>query len=362
VLVAPTLDILGGHSVQAADLISSWRGDTDVDASLLPINPGSGRLVGALRRIKYVRTGVTQLLYWPLLVRRLRDADVVHVFSASYSSFVLAVWPAVRVARALGKPVLLNYHSGHARDHLTRSALARRTLRDVALNVVPSPFLRDVFGAFGIEASVIPNVVDAERFRFRQRAPLRPRLLSTRNLEPLYNVACTLRAFRVVQDRHPDATLTIVGSGSQDAELRALARTLGLRNVTFAGRVPPSEIPRCYADADIYIQSPNVDNMPISLLEGWASGLPVVSTEAGGVPAIVAHEETGLLAPLDDHAALAGHVLRLLEDPEGAVEMAARARRAVDAYTWPHVRASWLQAYQSVAAAPGVARSAVRAQ
>jgi glycosyltransferase involved in cell wall biosynthesis len=361
-IVAPTLAILGGHSVQADILLRLWRDDPDVEAKLLPINPRGRRLVAAAQRVKYVRTAVTQLLYWPLLLRRIRDADVVHVFSASYSSFVISVWPAVRVAHALGKPVLLNYHSGHALDHLTRSALARRTLRRVGLNVVPSPFLQDVFARFGLEATVIPNIVDVDRFRFKARAPVRPHLVSTRNLEPLYNVACTLRAFRLVQDRRPDATLTIVGSGAEEQELRALAATLALRNVTFAGRVPSDDIWRCYADADIYVQSPNVDNMPISLLEAWASGLPVVSTEAGGVPAIVRHGETGLLAPLNDHAAIADHVLRLLDDPGMAEHLARRGREAVSACTWPRVRASWLEAYRSLAAGPSVARAAVRAQ
>jgi glycosyltransferase involved in cell wall biosynthesis len=361
-IVAPTLAILGGHSVQADVLIRRWRDDPDVEATLLPINPHGGRLLATAQRIKYVRTGVTQLLYWPSLVRAIREADLVHVFSASYSSFVLSVWPAVRVARALRKPVLLNYHSGHAHDHLMRSALARRTLGRVRLNVVPSRFLQEVFRRFNLDALVIPNVVEVDRFQFAARTPLRPRLLSTRNLEPDYNVACTLRAFHVVQDRYPEASLTIVGSGSEDGELRTLAGTLRLRNVTFTGRVPSDRIERCYADGDIYIQSPNADNMPISVLEAWASGLPLVSTEAGGIPALVIHGETGLLAPLNDHAALADRVIRLLDDPDAAREMARRGRQAVEAFTWPRVRASWLQAYQSLAAAPGLARDAVRAQ
>src|SRR4030095_380230 len=101
-------------------------------------------------RIKYVRTIATQLWYWPLLLRELRRANVVHAFAASYTSFLLAPLPAVLVARLLGKPVVLNYHSGEAPDHLRRSAIARFVLRRlVDVNVVPSPFLGDVFRSFG---------------------------------------------------------------------------------------------------------------------------------------------------------------------------------------------------------------------
>ena len=121
-------------------------------------------------------------------------------------------------------------------------------------------------------------------------------------------MAAVLRAFARIQARRPDATLTLVGSGSQDASLRALAAELQLRNVTFAGRVPPSEIHRYYADADIYVQAPDIDNMPLSVLEAFASGLPVVSTNVGGVPAMLTHGVHGLLAPANDDQALAAHV------------------------------------------------------
>ena len=141
-----------------------------------------------------------------------------------------------------------------------------------------------------------------------------------------------------------------MGSGSQDAPLRALAAGLQLRNVTFAGRVPPSEIHRYYADADIYVQAPSIDNMPLSVLEAFASGLPVVSTNVGGVPAMLTHGVHGLLAPANDDQAVAAHVLTLLESPEYARQLAAAAARTCDSYEWPVAREGWLAAYRSVAA------------
>ena len=127
-IVVASLRILGGQSVQAQRLLDGWRGDPAVDAWIVPIDPVPPAPFDRLLRIKYVRTLVTQLWYWPLLVRELRKADVVHAFSASYSSFLLAPLPAVIVARLLGKPVILNYHSGEAPDHLRRSATARITV------------------------------------------------------------------------------------------------------------------------------------------------------------------------------------------------------------------------------------------
>src|SRR5688500_12680919 len=134
-------------------------------------------------------------------------------------SFVVSLLPAIIVGRLLGKAVVVHYHSGEAPDHLRRSAIARWALRRVALNVVPSPFLRDVFAQFDLAATVVANTIDVHRFACRPRHPPRPRIPSTRKREPLYTVACTPRAFARVQARYPGATLTVVGHGSQAAAL-----------------------------------------------------------------------------------------------------------------------------------------------
>jgi glycosyltransferase involved in cell wall biosynthesis len=359
-IVAPSLDILGGQAIQADRLLQAWADDPQIRAWLVPVNP---RPPGPLRRlgsVKYLRTILTQLTYWPLLLRELRRADVVHIFSASYWSFLLAPLPAAVVARMLGKPIVMNYRSGEAPDHLRRSALSRAVLRAVDRNVVPSKFLQGVFAGFGIDALIIPNIVDLDRFVFRARKPLRPHLLSTRNFEPLYNVRCTLAAFAAIQARYPDARLTLVGAGSDEAALRRMAAALELRHVRFAGAVPPDEIWRYYADADIYIQTPDIDNAPSSVIEAFASGCAVVSTDAGGVPALVSDGVDGLLVPCGDHQRAALQVGRLLEDPGLAERLTTRARQNCDAYIWSSVRNRWESLYHDVAMTSDALHAAAR--
>ena len=353
-IVAASIRILGGQAVQAERLLRGWEGDQQVEAWLVPVNPIPPRPFDALLRVKYLRTVFTQLLYWPLLVRELRRADVVHLFSASYTSFLLAPLPAIVVAKLLCRPVILNYHSGEAPDHLRRSALARWIMRRwVDLNVVPSVFLRDVLASFRIQALVVTNTVDRREFAYRVRDPLKPRLLSTRNFEPMYNVACVLRAFARIQARHPDASLTLVGGGSQDAALRHLARDLRLRHVTFTGRVPPSDVARYYDGADVYLQTPSIDNMPLSVLEAFASGLPVVSTDVGGVSAVLTHGVHGLLAPDDHDETIAAHVLTLLDHPDCARVLAIAAHRSCTRYDWAVAREGWIAAYTLAARRAG---------
>ena len=347
-IVAPSMRILGGQAVQAERLLRAWQDDEDVAAWLVPINPLPPRPLRPFAGVKFARTVATQAAYWPLLLRELRRADVVHVFSASYFSFLLAPLPAITIAWMLRKPVVVNYRSGEAPDHLGRSLIARHVLRVVDRNVVPSSFLKTVFDDLGITAEIIPNIVDLDRFKFRRRPSLRPRLLSTRNFENLYNVACTLRTFQLVQARIPDASLTLVGAGKQERRLRQLAAGLGLRHVDFTGAVPPGEIWRYYADADIYLQTPDIDNMPSSVIEAYASGCAVVSTNAGGVPAILTDGVHGLLVPRNDHQAAAATVIQLVENPAFAQRLTSNARASCEQYTWGAVRGRWLTLYDGM--------------
>jgi len=176
-----------------------------------------------------------------------------------------------------------------------------------------------------------------------------PIFLSNRNLYPLYNVACILRAFAKIQEKFPEARLIIAGDGSQRTMLEALARELKLEHVEFRGRVAPHKMHELYDEAHIFLNSSNIDNMPGSILESFATGMPVVSTSAGGIRCIVAHEQTGLLVPRNDHDAMAAWAMHLLESPEIASSIARNAYEECAAYKWEAVREKWLAAYARLA-------------
>src|SRR5215468_7534464 len=283
-IVAAPPDWPGGQAVQAARLLEGLKREPGVEVELLPIRP---RLPGALqllRKVKYVRTVVYTTAYFALLLRRLPRFDVVHIFSASYFSFVITPAPAVLIAKLYGKPVLLNYHSGEAEDHLRRWPRSTKLIFRLADRVVvPSQYLVGVFARFGIKAEAVSNTAPLERFTFRERRPLRPMLLSNRSLERHYNVGDTLRAFALVERRAPDARLIVAGDGGERARLRALAAELGLKQVGFVGAAPPDRMPGLYDRADIFVNSSLVDNMRLSLIEAFACGLAVVSSNAGGI-------------------------------------------------------------------------------
>ena len=206
----------------------------------------------------------------------------------------------------------------------------------------------DVFARYGMKIESISNILDKEPFLYRKRRKLRPVFLTNRILEPLYNVGCVLRAFHIVQKKYPDASLTIAHDGVCRRQLEALAKELGLRNTRFIGRVPHAKIPGLYDAADIYLTSPDLDCMPGSILECFASGLPVVATKAGGIPYILEDGQTGLLVDCNDHEAMARCCLRLLEDEELVGRLTDRAHKETSRYDGEAVRQQWSSLYRKL--------------
>lgn len=348
-IVAPSFGILGGQSVQAARLAERLRDEPSLRIGFLPINPRLPGLLGSLQRIKYVRTIVTSIAYVASLLLRVYKYDVIHVFSASYLSFVIAPTPAILIGKLYRRKVLLNYHSGEADDHLRRwrrSAIPTIKLADVI--IVPSEYLVRVFKQFGLTAHPIYNLVDTARLHFRERIPLRPIFLSNRNLEIHYGVDRVLRAFAIIQGKFPEATLEIVGDGSQRRTLETLAKDLNLRKTTFRGQVNPNEIAAVYDAADIYLNGSEIDNQPLSLLEAFACGLPIVTTDAGGIPDIVSDRKTGMVVPRGDYAQIAERADELLNNPSLARLMVENGRRECLKYSWDAVRSAWLDTYHKL--------------
>jgi phenylacetate-CoA ligase len=189
-------------------------------------------------------------------------------------------------------------------------------------------------------------VIAPSRFTFRERGPLKPVFLSNRQLLPVYDVASVLRAFALVQQRVSDARLIVAGDGSERRRLQSLARDLGLRGTEFIGWVAPEDMADLYAAVDVYLNgSASGDNAPVSILEAFAAGLPVVSSDSGGIPALVRTGETGILVAAGDPAEMAAAALRLLDDPELCLKLSRGARDECSRFTWEAVRDQWLELY-----------------
>jgi len=345
-IIAPSLRYVGGQAVQADLLMRLWQNDPEVEVSFIAVDPPLPRALAWAERVAGLRTILREPIYFWHLWRELKDVDVAHIFSASYWSFLLAPAPAWWIAKLRGKKSIINYRSGEARDHLQRFRSGKFVLSRVDQIVAPSGYLVDVFREFGLNAVVVPNLVDLSQFRFRERNPLRPRLVCTRGFHEYYSVDVVVKAFAEVKKEYPDARLDLVGGGPLENEVRQVVADLKLTDVNFAGVASRQQIGKYYDDADIFINASWLDNMPVSVIEAFGAGTPVVTTSPESMPYLVEHERTGLLSPVGDEKALAANVIRLLREPELAAALAKNAYDESRKYTWEVVRGQWLNVYR----------------
>jgi len=363
-LIGPEAPPSGGMALQAKQLVELLRSDGNV-VSFFPSNLPFPRGLRFLNRLPGVRTLFRAAMIWPALWRAMRDTQVIHVLAASWVYFFSVVCPAVILGRLRHKRVLLNYRGGEAERFFRRWGwLIAPVFRNAAEVTTPSRFLAKVIEErFAVSVRIVPNVIDASLFPFRHRPAIEPRFLVARNLEIMYGVDLVLRAFAAIQERHPNASLSIAGTGSCEQDLRALAAGLNLRNIRFLGQVRHESLPEIYAQCDVLLNASRVDNFPSTLLEGSAAGLIVVSTATGGIPFMYRHGENALLVEPGDWQALAGAVEKVLESPSLAAALVISGRKLADSCQWNQVRKHLYAAYAMDANRPvGGTRAAAAAE
>lgn len=345
-LIGPVPPPAGGMANQTRQLGELLR-SAQARVTLVPTNPPYWPAwVAGWRGL---RAGFRLLGYLRALWRAGRDADVFHLMANSGWSWHLFAVPALVVGRLRRVPVVVNYRGGGAAEFLAHSQRAVRfAMRRAAALIVPSGFLVDVFARFGMPAEIVPNIVDLSRFQARApRRDERAHLVVTRNLEALYDNATALRALALLQRRLPQVCLTIAGSGPERERLQALAQELGVQDrVRFAGSLDRQGIAALYAEADLLLNPSLADNMPNSVLEAMASGVPVVSSNVGGLPYLLRDGVTGLLVPPGEPEQLAAAAERLLTEPGLWEQVATAAQQDVQRYTWSQVAGRLADTYR----------------
>jgi glycosyltransferase involved in cell wall biosynthesis len=309
-------------------------------------------------RIKGLRAVARLLPYLWVLWRTAGQVDLLHVMANSGWSWHLFATPAVWIAYLRRCPVVVNYRGGELASFLARAdSIAGPSLRRASRIIVPSGFLQAVFADYNIAAEIVPNIVNLERFApcphkacaADTATTVAPRLLVARNLEPIYDNATALLAFGLIVAIYPQATLVIAGSGPLHDELATLAAELGLSGaVHFTGALDNHAMPALYRDADLMLNPSTVDNTPNSVLEALASGVPVVSTNVGGIPFLVDHERTALLVPPRSPRHMADAALRILGDPALARRLREAGRLHAQQFSWEAVKPRLFETYNSV--------------
>lgn len=340
-IVSPFPPPYGGISVQAEKLCHLLA-ESGFHVIEIRTNVQIPRYLTFVSRIKGVRTLLRSFFFINDLRKALHKVDTVYILTGFFNFFFWVTYPALLLITLNNKKLVLSAHGGGAKQFFQKyGSLVRSILKKVDVITVPSNFLQDVFGeALGIETKVVPNIIDLSQFRFRIRYPVRSRLLVARNLEPLYNVSCVIRAFKKVHEHFPESALGIAGDGSERLYLERLVAELGLRDcVAFHGSVEHQKMQSIFDQYDILVNASNIDNLPTVILEAFACGLVVVSTKPGGIPYMVDDGVTGMLVSIGDCAALAEKIIHLVQNPDIALTLTQNAKTECDNYSAEHVRA-----------------------
>jgi L-malate glycosyltransferase len=277
------------------------------------------------------------------LIRRKRDIDIVLIEVYSGQGFVIAD-VASSISRRMGYKTILTLHGGNLPTFIQRHPnWARRVLRRAHALVAPSAYNARAVTQLGLQAQVIPNVIDLNDYPYRCRERVSPRLLWIRSFHPFYNPALALKVAAGLRVDYPETALVMAGQDKGlQGEMQMVARELGIADIVrFPGFLDRDGKAREGSAADIYLNTNHVDNMPVAIIEAGAMGLPVVSTRVGGVPYLLQDGENGLLVPDDDAPAMIAAVRRLLNEPELAKYLSSNGRLLAERSAWPTVRAQW---------------------
>ncbi len=275
-----------------------------------------------------------------------RKYDVFHIHACSDRGFLPAIL-GINVGRLLKKRIVLTFHGGGAEGFFKRKQnLVKRYLNRTSANIVLSGYIGRVFDRYGIPYTIVPNILESDDSSFRARTKIKPKFISIRSFTETYNIKCTLKAFQAVQEKYPEATLTLLGGGPLKSELEQYVIDNHLKNVFFVGQVPNTEIYRYLDDADIMVSSSRFDNMPVSILEGFKAGLLVIASNVGGVPYMIEDGQNGLLFENKNDRQMAEKMIAAVEHPEATIRMIENAHHCLDAYKWENCREKLLALYK----------------
>ncbi|MEW6051358.1 MAG: glycosyltransferase family 4 protein [Candidatus Zixiibacteriota bacterium] len=289
-----------------------------------PAAPRPGWLFGLSHRLRFLLT----------MLRKLRSAETVCVVPLPDRFGVAPAMITLVFARFLGKYTVLDCTSYYIEPVLEKWRRPLVPLMRCADRIlVTSPSLAERIGKYGLDALGVGPLLDSDSFECREVREVQPKLLSVLPLEPSMNVGCVIQAFRLVKQKYPRAELLIAGEGSQRDALESIIAAERIGSVTFIGHVRHDEMECFFQQADLCVCGASRDDLPYSLFEALASGLPVVTTDAGAIPDYLTDGQTCLMVSLNDHVAMAEKVIALVENPELTARLSRNGRRLAEQFS-----------------------------
>ena len=300
------------------------------------------------------RGRLARLLDFLLTVWRHRGRyHVAHIDVYSGPSFVwaeLVCW-ALRMAK---KPYVLTLRGGNLPAFAQHTGKrVRRLLQSSSVVTTPSAYLFEQMRPYGEGLVLLPNPLDLAKYSFKHREHPAPKLVWLRAFHDIYNPSLAVRVVANLAQDFPAARLIMMGPDKGDGSFEAmkkLALKLGVGDrLTCTGPVRKDDIPQLLHQGDIFLNTPRVDNTPVSVLEAMACGLCIVSTKVGGIPYLLEDESDALLVPTDDETAMANAVRRFFTEDGLATRLSRDARKKVEQYDLSTILPKWERLFTDIA-------------
>jgi len=273
-----------------------------------------------------------------------KNIDVVLIDSYSLKAFWFTFVLSV-LSRIYKIPYLPILRGGGYPERLINSRrLCEIVFKNSAINISPSVYLKTHFEHSGFNVKYIPNFIPLENYKFKSRTAFKPKLLWVRSFDRTYNPVLAVKALKILKVVYPEAGLCMVGP-DKDGSINTVKEFINQNDlgssVILTGRKSKSEWIKLSEEYDIFINTTNYDNHPVSVIEAMALGLPVVSTNVGGIPFLIEDYKDGLLCKPESEAELAEKIELLLNNGKLAEEIALNARNKVEQYDWEIVKEKW---------------------
>jgi len=273
-----------------------------------------------------------------------KNAGILLIDTYSSKAFWYA-YLSSRLAKFLNIPYAPFLHGGNFPKRLPElSKYTPKIFGESATNISPSIFLKEAFEKEKFDITYIPNSIPMENYEYIHRSNLKPNILWVRAFEKTYNSPMAIEVLKLVKQKYPEAKLCMIG-GDKDGSMittKKIASDLGLENdVEFTGFMAKPEWIQKSKGYDIFINTTNIDNHPVSVIEAMALGLPVISTNAGGVPYFITNKENGLLCEVGNASQMAEMIIQLLTDSTLASTLSANGRKSAETFDLKEILKKW---------------------
>jgi glycosyltransferase involved in cell wall biosynthesis len=269
------------------------------------------------------------------------DKIIIDVYSTQAFYFALVFGS---LSAFLNKRFVLFLHGGNLPSRYERNPRIVTFLFSRAEHIVaPSNYLTEFFESKGFELSLIPNIVAIEDYKFKKRRKVRPAILALRGFGKPYNPLMTLKSISILKDHVSDVRLLMLGNKDEHhyKEVVEFVRENSLEDyVDIKPKITRLEWLKLSEGYDIMVSNPVIDNTPVSLIEGMALGMCVVSTKVGGIPHMFSDNECALIRS-NDHVELSMSILRIVADPGYARALSINGNKKASDFTWESVRKYW---------------------